>query len=63
MWRLAPNSSPSKARFNPDEPNLQLSESSIPKASSLPVGVEASLEVLPMLQKSSFQSEAESSMI
>jgi hypothetical protein len=42
-WRLTPNSSPSKAWLNPDEPNLWLSVSSLLKASPPWVGVEAKL--------------------
>jgi hypothetical protein len=40
--RLAPNSSPSKARFNPNEPNLRSLASSVSKESPPRVGVEAS---------------------
>jgi hypothetical protein len=39
-WRLAPNSSPSRVRLNPDEPNLWLWASSISKASPPWIGVE-----------------------
>jgi hypothetical protein len=49
MRRLAANSSSSEASFNPDEPNLQLLVSSVPKASPPQVGVEASLGILLML--------------
>jgi hypothetical protein len=41
--RLSPNSSPSKVRLNPDEPNLWLSANSALKASPPRVGVEVKL--------------------
>jgi hypothetical protein len=49
--RLAPNSSPSKMRFNPGEPNLQLFGEFIPKVSPPRVRVEASLGFCLLLQK------------
>jgi hypothetical protein len=51
--RLAPNSSPSKARFTPDEPNLWFLASSLPKASPPWVGVGVNLPslVLPYFAK------------
>jgi hypothetical protein len=45
-WRLTPNSSRSKVRFNPDELNLWFPVSSLPKASPPRVGVGVNLPSL-----------------
>jgi hypothetical protein len=46
--KVPPNSSPSKAKLNPDEPNLWLTVSSLPKASPPWVGVEMKLLLLSL---------------
>jgi hypothetical protein len=48
-WKLAPNSSPSNTRFNPDESNLWSLTSSLPKVWPSRIGVETERHSLLLL--------------